>query len=51
MLWSARVLIYGGDVSFGAEQVGERQCECAFARAEIGPTASPLPNPLLNQRD
>ena len=46
----ARV-IYGSDVGFGAEQVGERQRECTFARAEVGPTASPLPNPFLNQRD
>ena len=46
----ARVLIYGGDVSFGAEQVGESQGERAFAGTEVGPTASPLPDPFLNQR-
>src|SRR5205807_9271544 len=46
----ARVLIYGGDVRLRAEELGKGEGERAFARAEVGPTASPLPYAVLNQR-
>src|SRR6266852_3762401 len=46
----ARVLIYGGDLSVGAHEVGQSQGESALAGSEVGPATSPFPNSVLNQR-